>query len=118
LEQDHNIDATELKQVEPPANTDPEVKVETTRRGIPKYDGVYIKGAIQGINLTLTATRTIISDRVYHKIPVDRRPKLEKSACLSGASGQSLVELGKAIFHLQLGTLEIEREIIVATKFK
>jgi hypothetical protein len=51
---------------------------------------------------------------VYNKIPVDIRPTLEKSVCLSGASGHPLVELGKAVLHLHLGELEIDREVIVA----
>jgi transposase InsO family protein len=100
------------------ASTQDNPKEHTTRRGIPKYDGVYIKGSIQGVDLTFTAdtgaTRTIISERIFFKIPEECRPKLEKSASLSGASGQPLVELGKAMFHLKLGELEIDREVIVA----
>ncbi|KAH3860129.1 hypothetical protein DPMN_023020 [Dreissena polymorpha] len=52
------------------------------RRRKPDSSGVYVKGSIQGINLTFTAdtgaTRTIISDRIYNKIDPKKRPELRK----------------------------------------
>ena len=70
------------------------------------------------MNLTFTAdtgaTRTIISDRVYNRIQPEKRPQLRKTACLSGACGTRLKELGKANFDITLGDITLEREVIVA----
>ena len=60
------------------------------------------------------ATRTVISGRVYDKIPVGRRPRLKPSSCLKGAGGAPLREKGKAEFTLKLGQYELVREVIVA----
>ncbi|KAL3883170.1 hypothetical protein ACJMK2_029461 [Sinanodonta woodiana] len=60
------------------------------------------------------ATKTIIADRVYNQIPEEKRPLLKKSVTLAGAGGTLLKELGKATFHLELGPLILDREVIVA----
>lgn len=79
---------------------------------------MYIQGTIEGIPLLFTtdtgATKTIISEKTYARIPPDRKPQLTKSPRLSGAGGTPLMELGKAVFEIQLGPLQLQREIIVA----
>ncbi|KAL3882972.1 hypothetical protein ACJMK2_029273 [Sinanodonta woodiana] len=60
------------------------------------------------------ATKTIIADRVYNQIPEEKRPLLTKSVTLAGAGGTLLKELRKAKFHLELGPLLLDMEVIVA----
>ncbi|KAL3883059.1 hypothetical protein ACJMK2_029352 [Sinanodonta woodiana] len=60
------------------------------------------------------ATKTIIADRVYNQIPEEKRPPLKKSVTLAGAGGILLKELRKATFHLELGPLLLDMEVIVA----
>ena len=60
------------------------------------------------------ATKTVISDRVYRKIPEDQRPTLHPTTKLAGACGAPLVELGKALFDFQLEDFYIQHEAIVA----
>ena len=81
-------------------------------------DGVYIKGSINGERVTFTmdtgASHTIISKRVFNRIPDDLRPKLVKTSSLIGAGGAPINELGKAEFELILGPLELQKDVIVA----
>ncbi|KAK3597647.1 hypothetical protein CHS0354_040016 [Potamilus streckersoni] len=74
-------------------------------------------GSIEGVKLMFTAdtgaTKTIIAVRVYNQIPEEKHPPLKKSVTLAGAGGTLLKELGKAMFHLELGPLKLDREIIV-----
>lgn len=82
------------------------------------FPGVYVEGSVEGVELLFTvdtgATRTILSDHIYYQIPEQRRPSLKKSACLTGANGQPIKELGKATFHLLISSLKLEREVVVA----
>ena len=67
-------------------------------------EGVYVKGKIHGIHGTFTidtgASRTVLSEEIYFKIPETRRPPLTKSSILVGADGNPLVKLGTAIFYI------------------
>ena len=89
-------------------------QTERKRRG----NGVYIQGSIEGIPLIFTtgtgATKTIISEQTYNKTPMAKRPKLSAPPSLSGAGAARLKELRKASFSIQLGSLKLQREIIVA----
>lgn len=60
------------------------------------------------------ASRTVISQRLFNKIPADQRPYLKPSSCLIGAGGAPIREKGKAEFTLKLGEHEMVREVIVA----
>jgi predicted aspartyl protease len=55
-------------------------KREIIRRKKTIDNGLYIRSKVQGINMIFTAdtgaTKTVISDRVYRKIPEDQRPTL------------------------------------------
>ncbi len=51
---------------------------------------------------------------VFLSIPENKRPTLRKSTGLTGASGKPLSHYGTAIFTLNLGTVELQREIVVA----
>ena len=56
---------------------------------LPKTNGCYVSGKIQGIRTTFTldtgATHTLISDRLYYQIPKRDRPKLHGSELLKHA---------------------------------
>lgn len=60
------------------------------------------------------ATKTVISDRVYRKIPESERPMLHPTTKLTGACGAPLVELGKALFDFDLEDFKVKHEAIVA----
>ncbi|MES9905515.1 MAG: retroviral-like aspartic protease family protein [Sedimenticola sp.] len=80
--------------------------------------GVYIEGRIEGIPILFTvdtgASRTVISEKVYKRMRDGRKPPLDKTSCLVGADGHPIRELGKAMFNMQLGSLEMAREAVVA----
>lgn len=95
-----------------------EPQVDLIGRQLTRSDGVYVEGAVQGTKVCFTAdtgaARTVVSTKLFRQIPEGRRPKLEKSSSLAGANGQPLVELGKAVFTINLGPLTLERELVVA----
>ena len=68
-------------------------------------DGVYIRGSVQGYPLLFTtdtgASKTIISNRVFESLKPEDRPELEETSKLVGASGVSIKERGKGIYHFQ-----------------
>ncbi|CAC5408305.1 unnamed protein product [Mytilus coruscus] len=83
-----------------------------------EVDSPLNRGSFEGINVTFTAdtgaTRTVVSTKIFRKIPLSKRPKFQKSGSLASADGQPLKELGKAVFNLTLGELVLEKELIVA----
>ena len=87
-------------------------------RQITGCPGIYVSGSVQGIKVQWTtdtgATRSILSKRMFEKIPTESRPKLEKYHSLTGVNGEPLIELGKALFDIQLGHENFKEEIIVA----
>ena len=77
-----------------------QVEIDAVRRGTPKYDGIYIEGMLQGVEVNLTvdtgATLTIVSSKVYEGIPEERRPTLiplPSHKHLTNAEGSSKVML-------------------------
>lgn len=94
-------------------------KNETTRRKIPPISGLYIQGKLNGIKAIFTtdtgATRTIISDRFYNKMPEDNRPRLQPPDGLRGPNNEIIDSLGRAVFTLQLDTLVFNFDAVVAT---
>ncbi|CAC5405010.1 unnamed protein product [Mytilus coruscus] len=81
-------------------------------------DGVYVKGFIEGVDVIFTADtgacKTVLSEKIFNKIPLLQRPKLRKTSPLTGDGGESVKLLGKANFNIILGSLEIVAEIVVA----
>lgn len=73
------------------------------QRRLKRSDGVYVEGAIEGINMTFTAdtgaTRSIISHGVFDKINPGNKPQLRKSVGLLSVSGAPLKEYGCAYFN-------------------
>ena len=86
------------------------------KRGL--SDGVYVPGSVNGMPVTFTAdtgaSRTIISNRVYESLPVEKRPSLNHSSRLIGAGGAPINGAGKAKFEISLGPLDLLPEVLVA----
>ena len=94
--------------------TDPVIK------RIVRSDGFYLEASIEGVEMVFTidtgATKTVISERVYHSIPLSQRPVLRKTTGLTDATGQPLTQLGTATFKVNLAPdLQFESDIIVAS---
>ena len=81
-------------------------------------DGIYIRGSVQGYPILFTAdtgaSKTIVSSRIFDSMCLEDKPELVKTAKLVGASGSPIKEKGKAIFSLQLGTVKLQVEAVVA----
>ena len=63
------------------------------------------------------ATTTILSHRVYMKVPAKKRPTLTQvdSSCdLVGADGNSLNYTGRAVFEISIGSVSLVKEMAVA----
>ena len=92
--------------------------IGVTDNSKPGCSGVYLEGQVDTIPVLFTAdtgaSRTILSDRVYNKIPSKQRPKLKKKMYLKTASGDPLTSLGEATFEIQLGQLKFKQPMIVA----
>ena len=97
------LDATEVKQGECRGNqSDDDENVQ-----LPATKGAYVCGSIQGVccpmTIDTTATYTVVSARVYYKIPKHKRPCLHQPGTAKQA-GDGVVEiLGKAIFDVEIG---------------
>ena len=81
-------------------------------------DGIYVPGTVEGVNVIFTADtgacKTVLSKKIFHSIPFQKRPKLRKTSPLTGASGENVKLLGKANFKIKLGSLEICTDLVVA----
>ena len=95
-------------------------KSGTRRRMLPKVDGSYVNGLLNGLEVTYTvdpaATETMIAPWIFEQIPEEIRPKLQPhtEGSASGAGGGNIRVWGKGIFELQLGPVRLEREALVA----
>ena len=95
-------------------------KESIRERKLPKINGTYIEGLLNGLEVTYTvdgaATDTMVSTWVYKKIPEDIRPRLQPGTedMASGAGGGDIRIWGRAKFKLQLGPVELIREVVVA----
>ena len=82
-------------------------------------DGLYVKGKLNGVEMFYTtdtgATRTVISDKLYNKIPSKKRPNLEPwDTQIAGAAGKPIQLVGIGNFDIELGPLHKTKELIVA----
>jgi hypothetical protein len=99
-------------------NSPPLKFLDVVGRQVMRSDGVYVDGSIQGIKVTFTAdtgaARTVISTKLFRKIPNSKKPRLERSSALASVNGQPLTEMGKAVFNITLGSLTLDSGLIVA----
>ncbi|KAK3106370.1 hypothetical protein FSP39_018677 [Pinctada imbricata] len=62
------------------------------------------------------ATKTVISEKLYLRIPEKNRPNITKCTdSIIGAGGKPIKKLGKALFNLELGPLSLQKELVVAS---
>ena len=98
----------------------PSGDLSVVRRGIPRVSGIYVKGHIEGVDLTYTvdtgASATILSTAILKEIPEEKRPKIdrEKRPNFIGSTGSSIDILGKVKVAMNIGELKINREVSVA----
>jgi hypothetical protein len=68
-------------------NSPPLKLLDVVERQVMRSDGVYVDGSIQGIKVTFTAdtgaARTVISTKLFRKIPNSKKPRLERSSALA-----------------------------------
>ena len=85
-----------------------------------RKDGVYIDGFVNRASVRVTvdtgATSTIISEKVYKRIPEDLRPVLRciPDKKVSTANGSLLEMCGKAKLSLQLGPARFDKDFLIA----
>jgi hypothetical protein len=94
---------------------------ELIRREIPQFDGIYIEGSVQGIDVNVTvdtgATTTLISNEVYNKIPDEIKPavvQLLTRTHITTADGAELKHRGVAMFDLCLGPVAMKKSFLIA----
>ena len=77
-----------------------------------------MEGYIENVRILFTAdtgaTRTIISKRIFDRIPRKDKPRLVKAPDLVGPGGKPLLMYGKTNCKLTLGDLTLDVEVIVA----
>ena len=77
-----------------------------------------MEGYIEYVRILFTAdtgaTRTIISKRIFDRIPWKDKPRLVKAPDLVGAGGKPLLMYGKTKCKLTLGDLKLDVDVIVA----
>lgn len=85
---------------------------------IPSVDGVYIEGKVNGFDVHITtytgASNTLLSYKVYEQLKEFNRPKLQGKSRLRGANGNTIHVYGKGTFELQLGSLILKKNLLVA----
>ena len=89
------------------------------RREIPNVDGVYIKGAIQGVEVVYTvdtgASITLLSKKIFDQIPRNEKPSLHpKVPILKNADGKRIQCFGSTDIEMMLGPLYVEKKVVVA----
>ena len=60
------------------------------------------------------ASKTVLSKKVYQSLRPEERPLLRKACKLIGAGGTTINELVKGEFTIQLGTVSLQVEAVVA----
>ena len=88
-------------------------------QGLPRYDGIYVKGKISGVEVTICvdtgAVSTVISDKIYHQILDEIRPDLKPTVTYQTADGKPLKCLGYGEVTIQLGNAMVDRNVLVAS---
>ena len=92
--------------------------IKSVRHVIKLPDGIYVSGTVQGYPVIFTAdtgaSKTVLSKRVYESMRPDERPPLSKACKLIGADGTNINDLGNGEFTIQLGTLSMQVDAVVA----
>ena len=104
--------------LDPTSKTANETKSLIVGRQKTKSDGVYVRSRVQEVPVLFTAdtgaARSVLSKKVFGKIPVKYQPELNESSPLSSVNGRLLKEYGKGKFTIYLDSMKIEAELVVA----
>lgn len=74
----------------------------------------YVSGIVENVFVMFTgASKTLISEEVYKKIPEDTRPKLSPAASQRSVHNLSLQEYYKAVFEVKLEREKLQQEVVV-----
>ncbi len=89
------------------------------RREIPTYDGVYVKGFIENVDVVFTvdtgASISILSKRIFDEISDSDRPTANgRVPILKNADGNPIPCFGNAVFSIMFGPLYIEKKLVIA----
>ena len=100
-------------------SSNPAEKVETcASRRQKRAEGFYVKGTVMGIDVLFCvdtgASSTILSSKVYQKIPPDDRPPLRPALPHSTADGSAMKCMGRAEFPIRMGKLELVVTLTIA----
>ena len=92
---------------------------EIVRRELPMFDGIYISGQLQGLDVQFTvdtgASTTLVSRAVYNELPDVRKPTLKATTrSIKTADGTNLHCDGCGSFDLMIGPVPVSREFMVA----
>ena len=103
--------------LDPSPKTANEVKLTVGRQKL-KSDGVYVRSRVQEVPVLFTAdtgaAKSVLSKKVFDKIPVQYQPELNASTPLSSVNGGLLKEYGKGKFTIYLDSMKLEAELVVA----
>ena len=87
------------------------------RREIPKSDGLYVEGWINGEEVIITidtvAESTLMRHDMYFRLKGSRRPDLIKAVPPVGPDGSPMKHYGQAMFSIEMGPLVLERKVTV-----
>ena len=93
-----------------------EVKSEV-KRSHTKTAGIYIEGKVQDVNVVFTvdtgASRTILSEKIYDKIKLQKPPLTKSSMIIHQANGEPIKGIKCAKFDFEIGPLKLEKEVCV-----
>lgn len=106
---------TDVHRCGPSVNSSLEGSSTTSNRS----DGVYLVGRVETIVVAITvdtgATKTIISDEIFYRIPETLRPELKKPAkSVTTANGGHLTVHGEGTFQMMLGNVSVSKSVLVA----
>ena len=96
-----------------------ESDIEMARRGMPKMNGLYVRGTVNNVETVFTidtgASLTLMGKHIYDEIEDDVKPKLKPvHTKIRGVNGNCLKCDGIATFKIFLGGVELEKPVIVA----
>lgn len=78
---------------------------DVIRRGKTLDNGFYVSGKFEKVDVMFTidtgASKTMILEEVYKKIPENTRPKLSQAASFRSADNSNIQEYGKAVSEVE-----------------
>ena len=86
-----------------------------------KTTGLYVDVKLEGVDMSFTvdtgATRTIISQEIFNRIPSEKRTQLVSKEVLRpmvGANGSRINTYGRYEVEIEIGSLKLQKDVVVA----